>query len=105
LAVNHPDLVWELALPHLEDPKFPLENPLRWKIAVYVAGKSALPAREVELKTYEARNVPESARRPFAGALASIRQNRYIVQHAVPEIARWIAAQTLQTAPKAGRRG
>jgi aminopeptidase N len=105
LAVNHPDLVWELALPHLEDPKFPLENPMRWKIAVYIASKSASPAREVELKSYEAGNVPESARRPFEGALAAIRQNRHIAQHAAPEIARWIAAQMSQTARQAGRRG
>jgi hypothetical protein len=37
--------------------------------------------------------VPENARRPFAGALASIRQNRHIAEHALPEITRWVAAQ------------
>jgi len=104
LAVNHPDLVWQLALPHLEDPKLSLENRMRWKFALYVAGKSALPAREVELKAYEARNVPESARRSFAGALAAIRQNRLITQNAVPEIARWIAAQLPQSTPQTGSR-
>ena len=105
LAVNHPDLVWELALPHLEDAEFPLDNPMRWKIAVYIAGKSALPAREVELKNYEAGNVPESARRPCEGALAAIRQNRHVAQHAVPEIARWLSALMPQATPQAGRRG
>jgi hypothetical protein len=66
---------------------------MRWRIAVYIASKSALSAREVALKAYEARNVPENARRPFTGALASVRQNRHIAQHAVPEITRWIAVQ------------
>jgi hypothetical protein len=61
LALNHPDLVWDLALSHLEDPAFPLDNRMRWKITVFVAGKSALLARETALKTYEARNVPEDA--------------------------------------------
>ena len=93
LASNHPDLVWDLALPHLQDPEYPLENPMRWKMAIYVAGRSALPAREAALKAYETRNVPENARRPFAGALAGIRQNQHIAQHAVPEMARWISAQ------------
>lgn len=93
LAANHPDLVWDLALPHLQDPKLPLENDMRWRLAVYIASKSALPAREAALKVYEVANVPENARRPFTGALASVRQNRHIAQHAMPEIARWISAQ------------
>jgi hypothetical protein len=37
--------------------------------------------------------VPESARRPFAGALASIQQNRHIAEDVMPEITRWVAAQ------------
>jgi hypothetical protein len=78
----------------MQDPKFPLDKNERWKLLVNIAGKSALPEREAALQTYEARNVPENARRPFAGALASIRQNRHILEHAVPEITRWIVAQT-----------
>jgi aminopeptidase N len=96
LASNHPDLVWDLALPHIQDPKLPLENNMRWRIAVYVASRSALPKREAALKAYEARSVPENARRPFSGALASIRQNRRIAAHAMPEITRWVSAQGTQ---------
>jgi len=94
LANHHPDLIWDLALPHLQDPKLPLQNDTRWRLAIYIAGKSALPERETALRAYEAAHVPESARRPFAGALASIRQNRRIAQHAVPEIAHWISTQS-----------
>jgi aminopeptidase N len=94
LAATHPDLVWDLALPHMQDPKSPLDKNERWKLLVSIASKSALPERETTLQAYEAQNVPESARRPFAGALASIRQNRHIAERAVPEITQWIVAQT-----------
>jgi aminopeptidase N len=93
LASTHPDLVWNLALPHLQDPNLPLENGVRWRLAVNIASRSALPERESALKAYEAQSVPESARRPFAGALASIQQNRHIAEHAMPEITRWVSAQ------------
>jgi ERAP1-like C-terminal domain len=100
LASNHPDLVWDLALPHLQDPKLPLENAKRWRIVVDVAGRSALAEREAALKAYEARSVPENARRPFDGALASIRQNRHIADHAMPEITRWVSVQVQQITPR-----
>jgi len=99
LAANHPDLVWDLTLPHLQDPKLPLDNAARWKIAVDIASRSALPEREAALKAYEARNVPENARRPFDGALASIRQNRHIAAHAMPDITRWVSVQAPQITP------
>jgi aminopeptidase N len=93
LASVHPDLVWDLAVPHLQDPNLALENEVRWRLAVNIASRSALPERESAVKAYEAQSVPENARRPFAGALASIRQNRHIAEHALPEITRWVAAQ------------
>jgi aminopeptidase N len=93
LASTDPDIVWSLALPHLQDPKVPLANAERWGLAVGIASRSALPEREVALKAYEARNVPESSRRPFAGALASIQQNRHIAHSAMPQITRWVSAQ------------
>jgi len=99
LASNHPDLVWDFALPHLQDPKLPLENAMRWRIAVEVASRSALPEREAAVKAYEALSVPENARRPFDGALASIRQNRHIAEHAMPEITRWVSEHVQQITP------
>jgi len=92
LAQNHPDLTWDEALSHLKDPKLALENTMRWRIAVFIAGKSALPARTEAVKDYE-QTVPISARRPFSGAIASIRQNQRIRQKAIPEITQWVAAQ------------
>jgi aminopeptidase N len=93
LAATDPDIAWNLALPHLRDPKLPLENVRRWNLATGMASRSALPEREAALKAYEEQYVPESSRRPFSGALASIQQNRHIAQHAMPEITRWVSAQ------------
>ena len=92
LARNHPDLTWDGALPHFKDPKLALENTMRWRLAVYIAGVSALPARIEALTAYE-QTVPVPARRPFSGAKASIRQNQHIREKAIPEITKWVAAQ------------
>jgi aminopeptidase N len=93
LAANHPDLIWGLAIPRLQDPKTPIENNVRWELAVRIAGGSALPARIAAVEAYEAQSVPAEARRPFAGAVASIRQNQHIAEHALPEIDQWVSAQ------------
>jgi aminopeptidase N len=91
LAHHHPDLTWDRALAHLKDPKLALENNMRWYIAVYIASRSALPARIEAVKAYE-QSVPAPARRPFSGAIASIRQNQRIREKAIPEITKWFAA-------------
>ena len=91
LANNHPDLTWDGALPHIKDPKLALENNMRWIIVVFIASRSALPARIEAVKAYE-ESVPIPARRPFSGAIASIQQNQHIQQKSIPEITRWVAA-------------
>jgi hypothetical protein len=93
LAATDPDIVWSLALPHLQDPKAALVNQERWDLAAGIASRSALPECAAALQAYAAQNVPESSRRPFAGARASIQQNQHIAQHAMPQITRWISAQ------------
>jgi aminopeptidase N len=92
IGANHPDLAWTLAVPHLEDPKLPLENTMRWGLAVGLASGSSQPKRADDVKAYEDRNVPAEAQRPFLGALAAIRQNQTIAAKALPEIDRWLAA-------------
>lgn len=97
LAATDPDIVWSLALPHLQDPRAPLANDERWRLAVNIASRSALPERVAALQAYEAQNVPESSRRPFAGAVAAIEQNQHIAQHAMPQITRWVSRQPAST--------
>ena len=91
LAQNHPDLTWDGALAHIKDPKLALESTMRWRLAIFIASRSALPARMEAVKVYE-QSVPVPARRPFSGAIASIRQNQHIQEKAIPEITRWVAA-------------
>jgi aminopeptidase N len=90
LGDNHPDLAWDGAVARLKDPKNPMEQTLRWEIAVGLASGSALPARIAAVQDYE-KTVPEAARRPFLGAIAAIKQNQHIREKAVPEIMAWVA--------------
>ncbi|MGZ5921600.1 MAG: M1 family metallopeptidase [Rhizomicrobium sp.] len=92
LGANHPDLTWDGAVARLKDSKNPMEQTLRWEIAVALASGSALPARIAAVTDYE-KSVPEAARRPFLGAIAAIRQNQHIREKAVPEISAWVAAR------------
>ncbi|MEO7055122.1 MAG: ERAP1-like C-terminal domain-containing protein, partial [Rhizomicrobium sp.] len=91
LAANHPDLTWDGAVARLKDTKNPMEQTLRWEIAVGLASGSALPGRIAAVGDYE-KSVPEAARRPFLGAIAAIRQNQHIRERAIPEITAWVAA-------------
>ena len=92
LGENHPDVTWDAALAHLKDPKTPMEDTLRWDIAVGIASGSSLPSRIAAVQDYE-KSVRKPARRPFLGAIAAIKQNQHIRAKAVPEITAWVAAR------------
>ena len=92
ISENHPDLAWTFGLPHLEDPKLPLENFIRWLIVSGLASNSSRSDRIAELQAYEERNVPVEARRPFLGAIAAIQENQIIAAKALPEIDVWISS-------------
>jgi len=91
LGEYHPDITWDGAVARLKDPKNPMEQTLRWEIAVGIASGSALPARIAAVQDFE-KDVPEAARRPFLGAIAAIRQNQHIRDKAIPEITARVAS-------------
>lgn len=93
LAEDHPDLMWDLVIARFDAADPPFEKQTRWSIAARLAGLSAQQSRIAAAEDYEARSVPDSARRPFAGAIGSIRQNRKIAGSMLPEIDRWLAQQ------------
>jgi aminopeptidase N len=93
LASQHPDMVWEVLAPRLDDPQLPLAKSQRWDLAASVAGFSSDLQRIVDLEAYEARSVPPEARKPFLGSAADIRRNQRIAQNVLPDIDRWIAAR------------
>ena len=52
-----------------------IDKTTKWEGAVFSASGSARAERIADVEAYEAANVPPEARLPFAGAIASIRQN------------------------------
>ena len=90
LAENHPDLVWVQAVGRMQaSPEF--DKVTKWAAAVGIASGSARPERIADVEAYEEANVPPEARRPFVGAIASIRQNRRITEEILPKLDAWIA--------------
>jgi aminopeptidase N len=90
LAIAHPDMVWQLVVPRLNDPALRIDKSDRWRIVAGVAAHSSDPQRIVELQDYVAKNVPAEASRPFLAAAASIRQNQVYASKVLPEIDSWI---------------
>ncbi|HET7756116.1 MAG TPA: M1 family metallopeptidase [Steroidobacteraceae bacterium] len=92
IAPDHADLTWQALAPRLDDPALPFTKLERWDLAAAVAAYSALPERIADLEAYEARSVPPEARKPFLGAVASIRRNERMARTVLPELDRWIKA-------------
>jgi hypothetical protein len=93
LALNNPDLVWDLLMAHLSDPAFPMAKSERWRLVAQVAGYSQREERIAALLAYADQSVPAESRRPFEGSAAVIRQRLHIVAKALPEIDTWLASQ------------
>jgi aminopeptidase N len=94
LAHEHPDLVWQELASRLDDPQLPLTKRQRWSVAAEVAGASSNMQRIADLEAYEERSVPRDARKPFLGAVASIRRNQRLEGGVLPDMDRWISART-----------
>jgi aminopeptidase N len=92
LAVRHPDLVWPIVAPRLDDASLDLTKGQRWELAQSIAGHSADPRRVNDLDAYVARSVPADARRPFLQTVALIRHNQRVAEQVLPEIDTWIRA-------------
>ena len=90
LALQYPDLVWQVIVPHLNDAALSIDKSDRWRLVANVAGHSVNPQRIADLQDYVAKDVPVEARRPFLGAAASIRQNQVWVTKILPQIDRSI---------------
>lgn len=93
LAREHPDMVWEIVAPRLDDPSLPFDASERWSLAGSIAGASADPRRIADLEAYEARSVPAEVRKPLLAAVASIRRNERFRSKILPEMDDWIRAQ------------
>jgi hypothetical protein len=92
LSRKHPDMVWKVVEPRLDDPKLPFVKLERWELASDVAARSADPQRIADLEAYESRSVPVEARKPFLAAEASVRLNQRFVSNVLPQLDAWIQA-------------
>jgi len=90
LALEHPDMVWQVVAPRLESPTLHLDPPERWDLAQSIAASSADPGRIADLQAYESRSVPADSRRPFLAAEAAIRENQRLAVKVLPELDAWI---------------
>jgi hypothetical protein len=90
LARKHPDMVWQVVAPRLDDPTLHLDEPERWELAATIAASSADPARIADLQTYASRSVPADSRRPLLAAEAAIRENQRIAARVLPQLNAWI---------------
>lgn len=90
LARKHPDMVWQVIAPRLDDPMLHLDRPERWELAASIAASSANPARIADLKAYESRSVPVDSRRPLLAAEAAIRENQRMAAKVLPQLNAWI---------------
>ena len=94
IARWHPDVVWGVLSPRLEDSQLPFSRTQRWQIAGDVAAYSSDPQRIADLEAYESRSVPPEARKPFLESVAAVRRNQRIVSRVLPEVDRWIASRS-----------
>jgi aminopeptidase N len=90
LAILHPDLVWQVVIPRLDDPALGIDKADRWRIASATAAFSVDSKRIADLEAYMNKNVPPEARRPFLAAIASVRQNQVYADKVLPQIDSWI---------------
>ena len=92
LARKHPDMVWQVVAPRLDDPTLHLDEPERWELAATIAASSAEPQRIADLQAYESRSVPAESRRPLLAAEAAIRENQRMAADVLPQMNAWIRA-------------
>ena len=90
LAWRHPDLVWNVVVPHLNDPSLHIDKSDRWRLVAEVAGYSADWHRITDIQDYLVKYVPAEARRPFWAASASIQKNAVYATKVFPRMDAWI---------------
>jgi aminopeptidase N len=92
IAFAHPDLAWSEIVPRLDAPEAGIDQRMRWLVAGGVAGLSSDLERIADIQAYAEKNIPEDAREPIKGSIASIKARHRIVTDVLPELDRWIAA-------------
>lgn len=93
IALAHPDLAWSDIVPRLDAPEAGIDQRMRRLVVGFIAGLSSDLDRIADIQAYAEKNIPEDAREPIKGSIASIEAHHRIVTNVLPELDRWIAAQ------------
>lgn len=88
---DHPDLVWNFALQHVDQPGFPLDPFARLSLMPGIASQSNDRKRAADLETYAGQHIPASARRNVESAIATINLNAKFRAERLPQINAWVA--------------
>ena len=95
---DHPDLVWNFALQHIDQSGFPLDSSARLRLMPGIASQSSDRKRAADLETYADRHIPASARRNVESASATISLNVKFRAERLPQINRWVANNAAKNA-------
>ena len=87
---DHPDLVWNFALQHIDQSGFPLDSSARLRLMPGIASQSSDRKRAADLETYADRHIPASARRNVESAIATISLNVKFRAERLPQIDAWL---------------
>ncbi|HVW11465.1 MAG TPA: M1 family aminopeptidase, partial [Bryobacteraceae bacterium] len=93
IAADHPDLVWDYAVGHVDQLGFPLNSAERLRLMPSVASQSSDEKRAGELQAYAEQHIPATARRSVIQAIAVIRDKAVFRSRRIPEIVSWLSAQ------------
>jgi aminopeptidase N len=91
-ARNHPDMVWDFAVKHVDQPGFPMDSESRLWLMPNLASRSLNPARAKELEQYADAHIPAGAREHVESAITTLQQTERFRKVRLPEIDSWLAS-------------
>jgi aminopeptidase N len=94
VSLNHPDLAWNFAIQHVDQPGYPLETAERLRLMPEIARASNDTKRATELDAYARQHIPASARRQVVSAVATIQLNARFRAERMPEMDAWLSRNT-----------
>jgi len=96
LAVSrqHPDLAWNFALQHVDQPSLPLNSSNRLTLMPEIASRSSTQKRTDDLQAYASEHIPSTARQNVMAAISTINLNAKFRTERLPEIDAWLSGKT-----------
>jgi aminopeptidase N len=94
VSSEHPDLAWNFALQHVDQPGFPVDPMMRLRLMPAIASRSNDRKRVADLQAYADQHIPTSARQRVEAAISTINLDAKFRAERLPEIDEWLASRT-----------